>query len=160
MSNEVKKKPLDDRIEGERKGARKPPKTVVQIIAKKEAVASPLPLARSDVSWVEPRGPPTKSEPQAFSVQEFCARNRISLSTWFKLQRTGRAPRVMRFGHVARISIEAERDWRKAMEDEAAGAEAKLEQARRVEYLAQLGKRAAKSPDHPANKRRNPARVR
>jgi hypothetical protein len=30
----------------------------------------------------------------------------------------------MRFGHVAPVSIEAERDWRKVMEDEAAGAEA------------------------------------
>jgi hypothetical protein len=99
-------------------------------------------------------------EPQVFSVQEFCARNRISLSTWFKLQRTGRAPRIMRFGHVARISIEAERDWRKAREDEAASAEAKLEQARRIKHLSHLGKIAAESPTHASKKRRKPANPR
>jgi hypothetical protein len=77
---------------------------------------------------------------------------------------TGRAdtsaPRTMRFGHVARISIEAERDWRKAREDDAASAEAKLEQARHVEHLSHLGKVAAQSPTHASKKRRKPANPR
>jgi hypothetical protein len=74
---------------------------------------------------------------------------------------TGRAdtsaPRIMRFGHVARISLEEERVWRKAREDEAASAEAKLEQARHVEHLSHLGTVAAQSPTHSPKKRRKPA---
>ena len=53
---------------------------------------------------------------QVFSLVEFCARNRISKTTYHKLTNEGRGPRVMRYGHVVRISLEAEREWRKAME--------------------------------------------
>jgi predicted DNA-binding transcriptional regulator AlpA len=99
-------------------------------------------------------------EQQVFTVQQFCLRNGISTSTWYKLRRQGRGPRVIKLGHVTRISIEAERDWRVAMEREAAGEAAQLEHARRRAHNSELGKLALKSPGHPANKRRNSAKGR
>src|SRR4029079_11103948 len=61
---------------------------------------------------VETRPDTISLEPQAFSIAEFCARNRISLSTFHKLKNQGRGPRLMCLGRAIRISIEAERDWR------------------------------------------------
>ena len=66
----------------------------------------------------------SRSEPQAFSIAEFCARNRISLSTFHKLKNQGRGPRLMCLGRAIRISVEAERDWRSARE-QPTGAEAR-----------------------------------
>jgi hypothetical protein len=60
------------------------------------------------------------SGPQVFSAAEFCARNNVSRSLWFKLLKQGRAPRLMRFGNVTKITREAELDWRARMEKESA----------------------------------------
>lgn len=73
---------------------------------------------------VETRPRTVPLEPQAFSIAEFCARNRISLSTFHKLKNLGRGPRLMCLGRAIRISVEAERDWRAARE-QAIGVEAK-----------------------------------
>ena len=87
-------------------------------------------------------------EQQVFTVSEFCIRNRISRPTFFKLMRNGRGPRVMRLGHIARISIDAERDWRKAMEAEAASEKESLEHQRRVKQSGEAGKIAAAQENH------------
>src|SRR4029079_5824108 len=87
-------------------------------------------------------------EPQAFSIAEFCARNRISLSTFHKLKSQGRGPRLMCLGRAIRISIEAERDWR-ASREKATGAEGQAvirDAQRRSASARQAGISAAKSP--------------
>jgi hypothetical protein len=99
---------------------------------------------------VETRSAIVPLEPQAFSIGEFCARNRISLSTFHKLKNQGRGPRLMCLGRAIRISIEAEREWRAQREQpdmhEAAGI------ARQAEARAAAGRRAGKlavaSPRH------------
>jgi hypothetical protein len=93
-------------------------------------------------------------EQQAFTISEFCARNRISLTTFHKLRKEGRAPRLMRFGHTARISIEAERDWRVAEEERALSEDERLQHQRRQKANSVLGKRAAASPLHVSKQRR------
>jgi hypothetical protein len=97
-------------------------------------------------------------QPQAFSTAEFCERNKISLSTFFKLQRENRGPRLMKIGHISRISIEAERDWRRAMEAEAASEAARIEHQRRQEHAKRLGQLAAQSKHHISKRRQRGAR--
>lgn len=64
----------------------------------------------------------------SFTIPQFCRRNSLSESQYFKLQREGRGPRTMSTGSVGvRISREAEADWVRAREAEAAtGIERKL----------------------------------
>jgi hypothetical protein len=61
----------------------------------------------------------------SFSIASFLRRNELSPSQYFKLQRAGRGPRVMRTGDVGiRISRQAELDWIAARERDAAQQEA------------------------------------
>jgi predicted DNA-binding transcriptional regulator AlpA len=57
----------------------------------------------------------------ALSISNFCARNNISRSFFYKLKKRGKAPRIMDVGGRQIISPEAERDWR--LERERDGAE-------------------------------------
>jgi predicted DNA-binding transcriptional regulator AlpA len=59
---------------------------------------------------------------QALSIPQFCARNNISRSFFYKLKKRGKAPRTMDVDGRRIISPEAERDWR--LERERDGAEA------------------------------------
>lgn len=96
-----------------------------------------------------------RAEPQAFTVAEFCARNRIGLSTFHKLKNQKRGPRMMYLGRAIRISIEAERDWR-AERERPEGAEAKLiarETKARVVAGRRAGSLAAASPRHVSKRR-------
>jgi hypothetical protein len=89
-------------------------------------------------------------EPQAFSIAEFCARNRISLSTFHKLKNLGRGPRLMCLGRAIRISIEAERDWR-ALREKPQAAEARaiaLDASIRSSAGRRAGQAAATSSRH------------
>jgi hypothetical protein len=52
----------------------------------------------------------------AFSIDEFCARNCISRSGFYNLLAHGIGPRVMRVGSRTLISKEAASDWRAARE--------------------------------------------
>ena len=70
-------------------------------------------------------------EQSALTVNEFLARNRISRSTWFKLRRAGRAPRVMELGAAMRISLAAEAEWQRRMEAETESAAGRLAAERR-----------------------------
>jgi predicted DNA-binding transcriptional regulator AlpA len=59
---------------------------------------------------------------QALSISQFCARNNISRSFFYKLKMRRKAPRIMDVGGRQIISPEAERDWRLEREREAAEA--------------------------------------
>ena len=79
-------------------------------------------------------------ERQAFTIKEFCARNRIAPSTFFKLKASNRAPRLITLGRAIRISAEAERAWQAEREQPAdtelrlikRGEEARVRQARKA----------------------------
>lgn len=52
----------------------------------------------------------------AFSVENFCAAHGFTKPTFYKLQREGIGPRIMRVGRRVLISTEAAAEWRRAME--------------------------------------------
>jgi predicted DNA-binding transcriptional regulator AlpA len=58
--------------------------------------------------------------PDVLSIAEFCAANGIGKTTFFKLRRNGKAPRVMPIGSRVLISVEAAADWRRARETDGA----------------------------------------
>jgi hypothetical protein len=55
-------------------------------------------------------------ERDAVGILEFCARHGLSKSTFHKLEKLGRGPRVMRVGAKCLVSREAAADWRAQME--------------------------------------------
>jgi predicted DNA-binding transcriptional regulator AlpA len=59
---------------------------------------------------------------QALSISQFCARNNISRSFFYKLKKRGKAPRTMDVDGRRIISPDAERDWRLERERDAAEA--------------------------------------
>jgi predicted DNA-binding transcriptional regulator AlpA len=59
---------------------------------------------------------------RALSISQFCARNNISRSFFYKLKKRGKAPRTMDVEGRRIISPEAERDWRLERERDAAEA--------------------------------------
>jgi hypothetical protein len=60
-------------------------------------------------------------EPASFTIDEFCVRNHVSPSQFFELQKQGKGPRVMAVGtRGRRISREAESDWHREREADAA----------------------------------------
>jgi hypothetical protein len=60
------------------------------------------------------RGPPPLA---AYSISEFCQSHRISIDTYFRLQRGGVGPRVMKVGSRTIISLEAAAEWRREREE-------------------------------------------
>jgi hypothetical protein len=64
------------------------------------------------------RRKPKSVDPQALamSIHAFCVRHDISEDLFFKMQREGWGPRVMRVGTRRLISQEAAAEWRKARE--------------------------------------------
>jgi predicted DNA-binding transcriptional regulator AlpA len=59
---------------------------------------------------------------KALSISQFCARNNISRSFFYKLKKRGKAPRMMEVDGRRIISPDAERDWRLERERDAAEA--------------------------------------
>ncbi len=57
---------------------------------------------------------------QSLTIEEWCKRHGLCRSTFYNLQKAGKAPRLMKVGAVVRISEEADRDWVHAREAEAA----------------------------------------
>jgi hypothetical protein len=92
-------------------------------------------------------------EPDAYTVREFCQAHRISISTYHKLRKQGRGPRIIQPGAQARITREAAAAWREQMEAEASGEAAQLERARRVEAAKKAGKKAGESELHVSKKK-------
>jgi hypothetical protein len=58
-------------------------------------------------------------EADAYTVDEFCARHRITKRRFYELLSDGRGPRLMRLGRRPLISREAAADFRRALEIEA-----------------------------------------
>lgn len=91
-----------------------------------------------------------QSERVAFSIQEFCWRNTISLPTYHKLKRAGLGPDEMRFGNVIRVTAEAELKWQRARTNPK-GDEARATAAAAAATVARgrrAGKLAAQSERH------------
>src|SRR5436190_21842544 len=97
---------------------------------------------------MEPK--PGVIERQAFTIREFCKRNRIAPSTFFKLKAKNRAPRLMTLGRAIRISAEAERAWQMERE-QPADAELRLikrEEEGRARRARKAAKASTASPNH------------
>jgi len=58
-----------------------------------------------------------QSDPDAFSIQEFCERHGISQSFYHKLRNQGLGPRTLRLGSRVLITREDARQWRKRHTD-------------------------------------------
>jgi predicted DNA-binding transcriptional regulator AlpA len=73
---------------------------------------------------VRKRGRPHVRQPNdAYSIDQFCAANGISVSTFYALRRDGQAPRMMKIGGRFLITPQAMEDWRRQREADAANAE-------------------------------------
>ena len=86
----------------------------------------------------------------AFSISEFCPRNRISRKKFNKLVNDGRGPTFMDLDGTRRISAAAERAWQQRFENPT---EKEVEaiarrRARRVQHAKEAGKLSAASPLH------------
>jgi hypothetical protein len=98
---------------------------------------------------------------QSYTISEFCALERISHPTFYKLKGLGLAPREMRGPlNTVRISHAARLDWQ-AMMEKPSDAAAKTAEAIRKRAQAAVRKSAA-SPNHISRKpdrrrRRQPA---
>ena len=89
------------------------------------------------------------------TVDEFCAEENISASTYYKLKRLGLAPaELMILPKVIRITPQARRDWHAMVRARAQSADIQLEVARKRELARVAGKRAAKSAAHVSRKHR------
>jgi hypothetical protein len=88
--------------------------------------------------------------------QEFCALERMSLSTYAKLRRLGRGPDEVRFPGMAftRITPQARAEWHARIEEWRKSEAAELEKKRRSAIAKRAGERAAKSPLHVSKKRK------
>jgi hypothetical protein len=63
------------------------------------------------------RGPPRSTEDvDAFSIEEFCRRHRVSRSTFYNMRALGLGPKEMRVMGRALITREAAEAWRRARE--------------------------------------------
>jgi hypothetical protein len=76
----------------------------------------------------------------AFTIPEFCQRNRFSNSFYFKIKAQGLGPREMHVGKRTLISIEAAEQWRR--EREAA-----------IEFCAAIHAWALRAGNHPPRRR-------
>jgi predicted site-specific integrase-resolvase len=54
-----------------------------------------------------------------FTIDEWCQKNRLSRSTFYKLKKAGKGPRLAKVLDAVRITEEADKDWVKAREAEA-----------------------------------------
>jgi hypothetical protein len=87
----------------------------------------------------------------SLSINEFCARHRISRGKYFSLRKAGLGPAEMRLGHaLVRISAEADLAWQRARQNPSGTELVEIEQGRAA--LAARGSRAgtvaAASPRH------------
>ena len=64
-------------------------------------------------------GPDPFIEPLALSIKQFCAAHGICVETYFRMQRAGIGPAVMKVGSRTMISVEAAAAWRREREEAA-----------------------------------------
>jgi predicted DNA-binding transcriptional regulator AlpA len=58
------------------------------------------------------------TEPQAYSIAQFCTAHNISRAGFYNLLNQGRAPAVMKVGKRTLISVESAREWRARLTSE------------------------------------------
>ena len=91
----------------------------------------------------------TPPERAAYTVPEFCFRNRISRPTYVRLRIEGRGPAEMRVGiNLIRITAEAEREWQLLMQEPQPEIE-----ARATARAVKAGDAAVKSDRHVSKRR-------
>jgi hypothetical protein len=93
---------------------------------------------------------------RALTRAEFCALERMSLSTFHKLKRAGLGPDEVHFPGMAfvRITAEARREWHERIEAWRKSKAAELEEQRRSALASRAGKKAAASPLHISKRKR------
>ena len=96
------------------------------------------------------RSDPSLLERVAYTVPEFCFRNRLSRQKYNEMRANGRGPAEMRYGiNTIRITAKAERDWQRAMQEP----QPEVEQ-RAAERAVKAGDAAVKSDKHVSKTRR------
>jgi hypothetical protein len=78
-------------------------------------------MARPEVTGRKPIQGSAADHADAYSVDEFCARHRISTQMFYKLRSQGLMPLTFRVGTRVLISREAAEAWRRAREKAARG---------------------------------------
>ncbi|MDA9501529.1 hypothetical protein [Bradyrhizobium sp. CCBAU 11357] len=73
-------------------------------------------MARPEVTGCKPNNSKTNIDPDAYSVDEFCQRHRISRQLFYKLKHQGLMPVTFNLGTRVLISREAAAVWRRARE--------------------------------------------
>jgi hypothetical protein len=103
----------------------------------------------SDVTDLEAQ-PRVADDDRAYTVREFCVLERMSHTTFHKLQKAGLGPAVLRFPGMAfvRITAAARREWHARIAALAQEQDAQLEKQRRSALKSRAGKAAAASPAH------------
>ncbi len=74
-------------------------------------------MSRPEVTGRKPHHQPITLEPDAFSIDEFCSRHRISVQLFYKNRK--QMPRTFNVGTRVLISREAAAAWRRARENAA-----------------------------------------
>ena len=97
---------------------------------------------------------PRDEQARSLTRQEFCALERMSLSTYHKLKRAGFGPDEVKFPGMAfvRITSEARHEWHGRNEAYRKSQAAVLEDQRRSALASVAGKKAAASPLHVSKK--------
>jgi hypothetical protein len=75
-------------------------------------------MTRPEVTGRKPINPNTTIDADAYSIDEFCARHRISPQLFYKLKPQGLMPATFNVGARVLISREAAAAWRRARENQ------------------------------------------
>jgi hypothetical protein len=91
------------------------------------------------------------------TIDEFCTLEKISRASFFKMQRAGVGPELLRVPNtnIVRVTATARRAWHLRMEDIAQQEAATLERQRRVDHAQRAGRAAAKSEAHHSKRKRS-----
>ena len=76
-------------------------------------------MARPEVTGRKPTHLNAANDPDAYGIQEFCTRHRISVQLFYKLKPQGLMPVTFNVGTRVLISREAAAAWRRTRETEA-----------------------------------------
>jgi predicted DNA-binding transcriptional regulator AlpA len=88
------------------------------------------------------------------TIDQWCERRGISVTTFYKWEKRGRAPVVIRIGGAARITAHHDAEWVRREAKRTKSKAAKQERERRSEIASKAGKIAAESPKHIWQRRR------
>ena len=97
----------------------------------------------------------------SLTIRQFCELENMSTPTFYKLQRLGLGPDVLRIPGLSyqRITMTARREWRERMEDLRKSQAVEIERQRRAEQTRVAGTIAAASPRHNCRRARRTTAV-